>query len=65
MKSIFPNKERKSLPVQSIITDEGETITGKSTVVKTFKMFKLLESVQPTTILGLSFEKFTNESFVL
>ena len=26
---------------------------------------KLLESVQPTVILGLSYEKFTNESFVL
>ena len=28
-------------------------------------MSKPLESVQPTTILGLSDEKFTNESFVL
>ena len=26
---------------------------------------KLLESVQPTTILGLCDEKFTNESFML
>ena len=32
MKSIFPNKERKSSTVQSIITDEGETITSKSTI---------------------------------
>ena len=33
MKSIFPNKERKSSTVQSIITDEGETITSKSTIL--------------------------------
>ena len=32
-------KERKSLPVQSTKTDEGETITGKSTIVKTFNIF--------------------------
>ena len=71
MKSMFPNKERKSSPIQSTITDKGETITGKPTIVKTFKIFftntvsKLLESVQPTTIPGLSYQKFTNESFVL
>ena len=71
MKSIFPNKERKSSTVQSIITDEGETITSKSTIVEKFNIFftntvsKLLESVQSTTILGLWDEKFTNESFVL
>ena len=34
MKSVFPNKERKSSTVQSIITDEGETITSKSTIVE-------------------------------
>ena len=67
MKSIFPNKERKSSTVQSIITDEGETITSKSTIVEKFNIFftntvsKLLESVQSTTILGLSDEMFTNE----
>ena len=66
MKSIFPNKERKSSTVQSIITDEGETITSKSTIVEkiniffTNTVFKL-----STTIIGLSDEKFTNESFVL
>ena len=71
MKSIFPKKERKSSTVQSIITDEGETITSKSTIVEKFNIFftntvsKLLESVQSTTILGLSDEMFTNESFVL
>ena len=71
MKSIFPNKERKSSPVQYIVTDEGETITSKSTSVEKFNIFftntvsKLLESVQSTTILGLPDEKFTNESFVL
>ena len=64
-------KSRKSSTVQSIITDEGETITSKSTIVEKFNIFftntvsKLLESVQSTTILGLSDEKFTNESFVL
>ena len=71
MKNIFPNKERKSSTVQSIITDEGETITSKSTIVEKFNIFftntvsKLLESVQSTTILGLSEFKFTNESFAL
>ena len=71
MKSIFPNKERKSSTVQSIITDEGETITSKRTIVEKFNIFftntvpKLLETVQSTTLLGLSDEKFTNESFVL
>ena len=71
MKNIFPNKERKSSTVQSIITDEGETITSKSTIVEKFNIFftntvsKVPESVQSTTILGLSDEKFTNESFVL
>ena len=71
MKSIFPNKERKSSTVQCIITDEGETITSKSTSVEKFNIVftntvsKLLESVQSTTILGLCDEKFTNESFVL
>ena len=51
--------------------DDGETITSKSTIVEKFNIFftktvsKLLESVQSTTILGLSDEKFTNESFVL
>ena len=74
MKSILPkspNKERKSSTVQSVITDEGKTITSKSTIVDKFNLFftntvsKLLESVQSTTILGLSDEKFTNESFVL
>ena len=71
MKSIFPNKERKSSTVQSIITDEGETFTSKSTIAEKLNIFfsntvtKLLESVQSTTILGLSDEKFTNESFVL
>ena len=71
MKSVFPNKERKSSTVQSIITDEGETIASKSTIAEKFNIFftntvsKLLESVQSTTILGLSDEKFTNESFVL
>ena len=45
--------------IQSIITDEGETITSKSTIVEKFITFftntvsKLLESVQSTTILGL------------
>ena len=33
MKRIFLNKERKSSTVQSIITDEGETITSKSTIM--------------------------------
>ena len=71
MRSIFPNKKRKSLTVQSIITDDCETITNKSTIVKKFNVFftntvcTLLESVQPTTILGLSNEKFSNESFIL
>ena len=71
MKSIFPNKERKSSTVQSIITDEGEIITSKSTIVEKFNIFftnsvsKLLESIQTTTVLGLSDEKFTNESFLL
>ena len=71
MKSIFQNIERKSSTVQSIITDEVETITSKSTIVEKFNIFftntvsKLLESVQSTTILGLSDEKFTNERFVL
>ena len=37
MKSIFPNKERKCSTVQSIITDEGETITSNSTIVEKFK----------------------------
>ena len=37
LKSIFPNKERKSSTVQSIITDEGETITSKSTIVDKIK----------------------------
>ena len=70
-KSIFPNKERKSSTVQSIIKDEGETINSKSTIVEKFNIFftntesKLLVSVQSTTILGLSDEKFSNESFVL
>ena len=70
IKSIFPNKERKSSTVQSIIKDEGETINSKSTVVEKFNIFftntesKLLVSVQSTTILGLSDEKFSNESFV-
>ena len=71
MKSIFPNKERKSSTVQCIITDEGETITSKSTSVEKFNIVftntvsKLLEFVQSTTFLGLCDEKFTNESFVL
>ena len=71
MRSIFLNKKRKSLTVQSIITDDCESITNKSTIVDKFNVFftntvcKLLESVQPTTILGLSDEKFTNESFML
>ena len=71
MKSIFPNKERKSSTVHSIITDEGEIITSKSTMVEKFNIFftnsvsKLLESIQTTTVLGLSDEKFTNESFLL
>ena len=66
-----PSKERKSSTVQSIITDKGETITSISTIVKKFNIFftntvsKLLESVQSTTILGLSDKEFTNESFVL
>ncbi|XP_068734542.1 uncharacterized protein [Montipora capricornis] len=70
-KSIFPSKERKSSIVQSIIMDEGETISSKSTIVEKLNIFfmntvsKLLESVQSTTILGLSDKKFTNESFVL
>ena len=37
MKSIFPNKERKCSSVQSIMTDEGETITSNSTIVEKFK----------------------------
>ena len=71
MKSIFPNKERNSSTVHSIITDEGEIITSKSTIVEKFNIFftnsvsKLLESIQTTTVLGLSDEKFTNESFLL
>ena len=70
MKSIFPDKERKSSIFQSIITGEGETIRSKSTIVEKFNIFftntvsKPLESVQSTTILGLSDENFTNEGFV-
>ena len=70
MKSVFPNKERKSSTVQSIITDEGETIASKSTIVEKFNIFftntvsKLLESVQSTTILGLSASSETQGQIV-
>ena len=39
VKSIFPNKERKSSTVQSIITDDGETTTSKPTIVEKFNNF--------------------------
>ena len=39
MKNIFPNKEGKTITVQSLKTGEGETITSKSTITEKFNIF--------------------------
>ena len=59
------------MTVQSIITDDCETITNKSTIVEKFNIFFYEHCVQTPGIrstnyyLGLCDEKFTNESFML
>ena len=72
IKKVFPSKKGNSVCPESIKTEEGHTITDKSTIAKKFNNFftnavsKLLETVQqPIVTREFSGDNFTDQKLCL